>query len=43
MDGGANPLVDRKVVGVVLLGVVGMVAVATSPTGCSTVVLVVVL
>ena len=36
MDGRANPLMDRKVVGVVLFG---MVAVVTSPTtaGCSAV------
>ena len=42
MDGGANPLMDRKVVGVgvVHFGVVAMVAVVTSPTtlGCSGVV-----
>jgi len=31
MDGRANPLMDRKVVGVVFLGVVAMVAVVTSP------------
>ena len=39
MDGGANPLVDRKVVRVVFLGVAAMVAVVTSPTtaGCSVV------
>jgi len=42
MDGRANPLMDRKVVGVVLFGVVAMVAmvaVVTSPTtaGCSVV------
>ena len=39
MDGRANPLMDRKVVGVVFFGVVGMVAVVTSPTtaGCSVV------
>ena len=30
-DGGANPLMDRKVVGAVILGVVTMVAVVTSP------------
>ena len=37
MDGRANPLMDRKVVGVTLFGVVAMVAVVTSPTttGCS--------
>jgi len=37
MDGRANPLMDRKVVGVVLFGVLAMVAVVTSPTtaGCS--------
>ena len=32
MDGRANPLMDRKVVRVVSLGVVAMVAVVTSPT-----------
>ena len=34
-----NPLIDRKVVGVVSVGVVAMVAVVTSPTtaGCSVV------
>jgi len=39
MDGGANPLMDRKVVGVVFFGVVAMVAMVTSPTtaGCSVV------
>ena len=39
MDGRANPLMDRKVVGVVFFGVVAMVAVVTSPTtaGCSVV------
>ena len=39
MDGRANPLMDRKVVGVVLFGVVAMVAVVTSLTtpGCSVV------
>ena len=39
MDGRANPLMDRKVVGVVFFGVVAMVAVFTSPTtsGCSVV------
>jgi len=44
MDGRANPLMDRKVVGVVLFGVVAMVAVVTSLTtpGCSVVVVVVV-
>jgi hypothetical protein len=31
MDGRANPLMDRKVVGVVSFGVVAMVAVVTSP------------
>ena len=38
-DGRANPLIDRKVVGVVCVGVVAMVAVVTSPTtaGCSVV------
>jgi len=30
MDGRANPLMDRKVVGVVLFGAVAMVAVVTS-------------
>ena len=30
-DGRANPLMDRKVVGVVFFGVVAMVAVGTSP------------
>ena len=37
MDGGANPLMDRKVVGAVFFGVAAMVAVVTSPTtpGCS--------
>ena len=37
MDGRANPLMDRTVVGVALFGVVTMVAVVTSPTttGCS--------
>ena len=37
MDGRANPLMDGKVVGVVLLGVVAMVAVVTSLTtpGCN--------
>ena len=36
-DGRANPLMDRKVVGVVFAGMVAMVAVVTSPTtaGCS--------
>ena len=35
----ANPLMDRKAVGVVFFGVVAMVAVVTSPTtaGCSVV------
>ena len=39
MDDRADPLMDRKVVGVVFLGVVAMVAVVTSPTtaGCSVV------
>jgi len=39
MDGRANPSMDQKVVGVELLGVAGMVAVATSLTtpGCSAV------
>jgi len=42
MDGRANPLMDRKVVGVVffeLVAMVAMVAVVTSPTtaGCSVV------
>ena len=39
MDGIANPLMDREVVGVVLFGVVAMVAVVTSLTtpGCSVV------
>ena len=38
-DGRANPLIDRKVVGFVFVGVVAMVAVVTSPTtaGCSVV------
>ena len=37
MDGRANSLMDRKVVGVTHFGVVAMVAVVTSPTttGCS--------
>ena len=37
MDGRANPLMDRKVVGVVFFGVVATVAMVTSPTsaGCS--------
>jgi len=37
MDGRANPLMDRKVVGAVFFGVVAVVAVVTSPTtaGCS--------
>ena len=36
-DGRANPVLDWKVVGVVIVGVVAMVAVVTSPTtaGCS--------
>ena len=39
IDGRANPLMDRKVVGVVCFGVVAMVAVVTWPTtaGCSVV------
>ena len=39
MDGRANPLMDRKVVGVVLFRLVAMVAVVTSLTtpGCSVV------
>ena len=39
MDGRANPLMDRKVVGAVLSGVVAKVAVVTSLTipGCSVV------
>ena len=39
MDGRANPLIDRKVVGDVFFGVVAIVAVVTSPTtgGCSVV------
>ena len=39
MDGRANPLMDRKVVGAVLCGVVAMDAVVTSPTtaGCGVV------
>ena len=39
MDGRANQLMDRKVIGVVLFGVVAMVAVVTSLTtpGCSVV------
>ena len=39
MDGRANPLMDRKVVGVVLFGVAALVAVVTSLTtpGCSVV------
>ena len=32
MDGRANPLMDRKVVGVAFFGVNAMVAVVTSPT-----------
>ena len=37
MDGRANPLMDRKVVGNVFFGVVAMVAAVTSTTtaGCS--------
>ena len=47
MDGRANPLMNRNVVGVVFFGVVAMVAVVTSPTPaglvcCSAVVVVVV-
>jgi len=47
MDGRANPLMDRNVVGFVLFGVVAMVAVVTSPqlldvVWCSAVVVVVV-
>ena len=47
MDGRANPLMDRKVVGVVFSAVVAMVAVVTSPqlldvVWCSAVVFVVV-
>jgi len=46
-DGRANPLMDRKVVGVVFSGVVAMVAVVTSPqlkdvVWCSAVVVVIV-
>jgi len=46
MDGRANPLMDRKLVGVVFFGVVAMVAVVTSPqlldvVWCSAVVVVV--
>jgi len=39
MDGRVNPLMDRKVVGVVFFGMVAMVAAVTSPTtaGCSVV------
>jgi len=39
MDGRANPLMDRKVVGVVFFGMAAMVAVVTSPitAGCSVV------
>ena len=39
MDGRANPLMDRKVVGVVLFGVAAIVAAVTSLTtpGCSVV------
>ena len=36
MDGRANPLMDRKVVGVVLFGVVAVVSGCT-PAGCSVV------
>ena len=32
MDGRANPLMERNVVGVVFFGVAAMVAVVTSPT-----------
>ena len=32
MDDRATPLIDRKVVGVVFVGVAAMVAVVTSPT-----------
>ena len=32
MNGRANPVMDRKVVGVVFFGVAAMVAVVTSPT-----------
>jgi len=47
MDGRANPLMDRKVVGVVFSGVAAMVAVVTSPqlldvVWCSAIVVVVV-
>jgi len=37
MPGRAHPLMDRNVVGVVIFGVIAMVAVVTSPTaaGCS--------
>ena len=47
MDGRTNPLMDQKVVGVVLFGVVTTVAVVTSPqlldvAWCSAVVVVVV-
>ena len=47
MDGRANPLMDRKVVGVVLFGVVAMLAVVISPqlldvVWCSAVVVIVV-
>jgi len=43
MDGRANPLMNRKLVGVAFFGVVAMVAVVTSPTtaGCSAAVVVV--
>ena len=39
MDGTANPLMDGKVVGVVLFEVIAMVALVTSPptAGCSVV------
>ena len=39
MDGRVDPLMDRKVVGVVFFGMVAMVAAVTSPTtaGCSVV------
>ena len=38
-DGRVNPLMDRKVVGIVFFGVVAMVSMVTSPTtaGCSVV------
>ena len=47
MDGRANPLMDRKVIGVVFSGVVAMVAVVTPPAMevacCSVAVVVVVM